>query len=94
MNSRTFLLVVLLASGAALAQPQDDPHPAPPGQGASPPTTQGPSRASRKADETMSEKAPRPLPGKDAEPGPDGAPPVVKKPRSGDADAGTSATPR
>lgn len=94
MISRTLLLSVLLASGAALAQPQDDPHPAPPGQGASPPATQGASRASSKADETMSEKAPRPLPGKDVEPGPDGAPPIVKKPRSDDADAGSPAKPR
>lgn len=94
MTPRTLLLSVLIVSGAALAQPQDDPHPAPPGQGASPPPTQGPSRASGKADETMSEKAPRPLPGKDPAPGPDGTPPIVKQPRSGEPQGNGTKKPR
>lgn len=74
------VLTAVLLSGTAQAQ-VDDPHPASPEQGASPPPTQGPSSASRNADETMSEKAPRPYPGQDPAPGPDRAPPLVKQPR-------------
>ncbi|MCC2658743.1 MAG: hypothetical protein K0Q76_3851 [Panacagrimonas sp.] len=67
-------LNVAIAADAA----RSDPHPAGPTQGASPPSTQGPAQASRNADETMSEKAPRPIPGKDPAPGPSTDSPKAK----------------
>lgn len=82
-NARAaFILAAVCVPAATLADPA--PHPASPEQGTSPPATQGPSAASRKADETMSEKSPRPMPGKDSAPGPAPTPPIVKRPQSSD----------
>lgn len=72
--------VAALLCGVAVADTAG--HPAPPEQGASPPATQDPAQASRKADETMSEKAPRPVPGIDPKPGPPPKSPPAKSPQA------------